>query len=124
MDARYAFRARVRLEPRDDDVTLDPATFETRCSLEAADPGEEGWLFFRDTLWRGEIGDDEYGRRLFTEKLGVEVESVEFAALHTDEEYFEALKAEIERDLEPFRAENVDEVISKYLGSSVMVEDG
>lgn len=123
MDARYAFRVRVRLQPDETGVTVDPATVETTCTLKAVDPGEDGWLFFRDTLWRGQIADEEYGRRLFSETLDLEVESVEFAALHTDEEYLEALKTEIAADLEPFRAETVSEVISKYFGSSVMVEE-
>ena len=123
MDARYAFRVRVRLEPEVPEVSVDPATVETTCTLEAEAPGEEGWLFFRDTLWRGQVADEAYGRRLFAEKLDLEVESVEFAALHTDEEYFEALKAEIGADLEPFRAETVSEVVSKYFGSSLMVEE-
>ena len=123
MDARYAFRVRIRLDPEAEDVTVDPATVETTCTLEAAEPGEDGWLFFRDTLWRGDLGDEAYGKRLFSEKLDLEVESVEFAALHTDEAYFEALKSQIGDDLEPFRAETVSEVISKYFGSSLMVEE-
>ncbi|MFC4248122.1 LWR-salt protein [Natribaculum luteum] len=122
MDARYAFRVRFRLEPAAADVSVAPDTFETTCSLAAAEPGTEGWLFFRDTLWRGEVGDPAHARRLVEEKLPVPVENVEFAALHTDEEYLEALKAEIAADLEPFKADDVTEVLSKYFGSSLMVE--
>ncbi|MDS0476453.1 LWR-salt protein [Natrinema sp. 1APR25-10V2] len=128
MDARYAFRVRVRLEPARADVTLEPGSAETSITLfrEAAEPGTEGWLFFRDTLWRGEVADEDYARRLAAEWLGVPertVEAVDFRELQTDEAYFDALKAEIATDLEAFKAENVSEVLSKYLGSSIRVTD-
>ncbi len=128
MDARYAFRVRVRLEPAREYVTLEPGSAETSVTLfrEAPEPGTEGWLFFRDTLWRGEVADEEYARRLAAEWLGVPertVEAVDFRELQTDEAYFDALKAEIATDLEAFKAENVSEVLSKYLGSSIRVTD-
>ena len=122
MDAQYRFRVRVRLEPAADDVRLEPETFETACSLTAPEPGTEGWRVFRDLLWRGELSDQPYACRLFSEKLGVPVESVEFAALHTDEAYLEALEEAIAADLEAFKADDVTEVRSKYFGSSVIVE--
>lgn len=128
MDARYAFRVRIRIEPARDDVSIAPSSAETTLTLfrEAPEPGTEGWLFFRDTLWRGEIGDEDYGRRLAAEWLGVPertVQAVEFRELQTDQAYFDALKAEIAADLEPFKADTVSEVISKYLGSSVRVTE-
>jgi len=128
MDARYAFRVRVRIEPAHDTVSIEPSSAETTLTLfrEAPEPGTEGWLFFRDTLWRGEIGDEDYGRRLAAEWLGVPertVQAVEFRELQTDQAYFDALKAEIAADLEPFKADTVSEVISKYLGSSVRVTE-
>ncbi|WP_254769231.1 LWR-salt protein [Salinilacihabitans rarus] len=122
MDARYAFRVRLRIEPAAADVSLEPATFETRCYLDAAEPGEEGWLFFRDFLWRGEVNDRAYAREVFAERIGVPVESVEFAGLHADEAYVAALKEAIAADLEAFKADDVTEVLSKYLGSSVQME--
>ncbi len=125
MNANYIFRVRLRLEPDRPDVSLEPATVETVLSLEAPEPGTDGWRFFRDALWRGELSDEQYGRQLAEEWLErpVEVESVAFRELQTDEAYFEALKEEIAADLEAFKAENVSEVLSKYLGSSIRVEE-
>ncbi|MFD1563464.1 LWR-salt protein [Haloarchaeobius amylolyticus] len=128
MDARYAFRVRIRIEPAHEDVSIEPSSAETTVTLfrEAPEPGTEGWLFFRNTLWRGEVGDEDYARQLAAAWLGVPertVHAVEFRELQTDQEYFDALKAEIAADLEPFKADTVSEVISKYLGSSVRVTD-
>ncbi|MFA9425481.1 LWR-salt protein [Natronorubrum sp. A-ect3] len=125
MDARYVFRAQVRLEADEPSVSLEPSTAETSVTffLEAPEPGTEGWLFFRDTLWRGEISDSAYGRQRAEEWLGEPVESISFSELQVDEAYFEALKAEIAADLEAFNAETVSEVLSKYLGSSIRVTD-
>jgi len=122
MDARYVFAVRVRLEPDAEGVTVDPAEFETRLSRAADPPGEEGWLFFRDNLWRGEVNDDEHFRRLTEEALGATVVSVEYRAFETDEEYFEALKDAVRANLETFNADSVSEVLTKYLGSSVEVQ--
>ncbi len=125
MDARYVFRAQVRLEADEPSVSLEPSTAETSVTffLEAPEPGTDGWLFFRDTLWRGEISDSAYGRQRAEEWLGEPVESISFSELQVDEAYFEALKAEIATDLEAFNAETVSEVLSKYLGSSIRVTD-
>jgi len=129
MDARYVFRVRVRLEPAQENVSLEPkSSAETTVTLfrGAPEPGTEGWLFFRNTLWRGEVSDEDYARRLAAEWLGVPertVESVDFRELQADEDYLEALKSEIEADLEAFNADDVSEVLSKYLGSSVRVTD-
>jgi hypothetical protein len=122
MDARYAFAVRFRLDPASSGVALEPRKFETRLSRRADPPGEDGWLFFRDNLWRGNIGDDRYFRELASEALGVPVTNVEYRAFETDEEYYDALKAEIHENLAEFKADSVSEVISKYLGSSVEVE--
>lgn len=122
MNAQYRFRVRFRLEPAAEDVSLEPETFETTCALAAPEPGTEGWRFFRELLWRGEVTDQAYARRLFSEKLDVPVDRVEFAALDTDEAYLEAFEEAIAADLEAFRADDVTEVRSKYFGSSVIVE--
>ncbi|MFH5799731.1 LWR-salt protein [Haladaptatus sp. CMAA 1911] len=122
MDARYVFAVRFRLEPDVPGVGLDPQEFETRLYRRADPPGEDGWQFFRDNLWRGNIGDERYFRTLTSEALGVPVTSVEYRVFETDEEYYDALKAEIAEDLAAFKADSVSEVISKYLGSSVEVE--
>ncbi|WP_247002449.1 LWR-salt protein [Halosolutus gelatinilyticus] len=129
MEAQYVFRATLRLASPRDAVTVDSATAETTVTLSRAapPPGTDGWLFFRNALWRGEVGDQEYGRRLAAEWLDVpreSIESVSFRELQVDEAYFDALKAEIGADLEPFNAETVSEVLSKYLGSSIRVVDG
>lgn len=122
MDARYVFAVRFRLEPDVSGVSLDPQEFETRLYRRADPPGEDGWKFFRDNLWRGNIGDERYFRKLTSEALGVPVTSVEYRAFETNEEYYDALKAEIAEDLAAFKADSVSEVVSKYLGSSVEVE--
>ena len=118
--ARYVFRATVRLDPRQGYRAV-PDTFETVVSRAADPPGEEGWLFFRDTCWRGELGDAAHGRRLAEEALGVPVESVSFSELRTSEAYLDALKAAIADDLQAFNADGVSEVLKKYLGSSIHV---
>lgn len=125
MDAQYVFRVGVRLEPDDPAVRLEPSSAEATVTLfrDAPEPGTEGWLFFRDTLWRGEVGDEAYARRLAEEWLGEPVESVTFRELQADQAYVAALKDEIEADLEAFNAETVSEVLSKYLGSSIRVTD-
>ena len=122
MDARYVFAVRFRLEPAAEGVSVDPAEFDTRLYREADPPGEEGWRFFRDNLWRGEVNDERHFRELTEEALGVPVAGVEYRALETDEEYLEALKEEIAADLESFKADSVSEVLNKYLGSSLEVE--
>jgi hypothetical protein len=110
MDARYVFAVRFRLEPDVSGVSLEPQEFETRLYRRADLPGEEGWQFFRDNLWRGNIGDERYFRKLTSEALGVPVTSVEYRAFETDEEYYDALKAEIATDLAAFKADSVSEV--------------
>ncbi|MFB6072966.1 MAG: LWR-salt protein [Halobacterium sp.] len=122
MDAAYAFAVRFRIEPSPG-VRVDPQVFETRMERPADDPGEPGWLFFRDNLWRGEFGDPERAREMAAEALDVTVEHVEYRALETDREYYEALREAIAANLELFRADSVDEVERKYLGSSVELAD-
>lgn len=128
MDAQYVFHVRLRLEPATAAVHVDPASAETTVTVsrDAPEPGTEGWLFFRNTLWRGEVGDQEYARQLAAEWLGEPlgaIESVEFREFQTDEAYFDAMKTEIAADLEVFKADTVSEVLSKYLGSSIRVGD-
>jgi hypothetical protein len=122
MDARYVFAVRFRLDPTVGGVSVEPNEFETRLYREADPPGEEGWLFFRDNLWRGEINDERHFRRLTEEALDATVLSVEYRAFETDDEYLTALKDEIRDDLATFNADSVSEVLNKYLGSSVEVQ--
>jgi hypothetical protein len=122
MKAAYAFAVRFRLEPGRG-VSVDPETFETRLRRPADDPGDPGWLFFRDNLWRGDLADPEGFRELTADALGVPVDSVEYRALQTDREYYDALRDAVGDDLALFKADGVDEVVSKYLGSSVEVTD-
>ncbi|ARS90343.1 LWR-salt protein [Natrarchaeobaculum aegyptiacum] len=124
MDGRYVFRATVRLEAVDETVSIAPESAETTVTLfrEAPKPGSHGWLFFRDTLWRGEVADHEYACALAEDWLGEPVESVSFRELQMDTAYREAFGEAIADDLEAFNAESVSEVLSKYLGSSIRVE--
>jgi len=118
--ANYVFRVTVRLDP-EPGFRAEPNRFETVLSRTADPPGEDGWLFFRDTLWRGELGDDAHGQRLAEDALGVPVESVSFSELQTSEAYLDDLKAAIADDLDLFDADTVSEVLKKYLGSSIHV---
>jgi hypothetical protein len=121
MDAAYVFAVAFRLEP--EGATADPDRFETTMEVPASAPGEPGWLFFRDRLWRGEIGDEPSFRSLASERLGVEVVDASFSELRTDPEYLDALKNEIAADLGAFNADSVDDALRKYLGSSVHVRE-
>lgn len=51
----------------------------------ADEPGEPGWRFFRDNLWRGSIAEADHFRSLTEAALGVAVLSVEYRAFETDE---------------------------------------
>jgi hypothetical protein len=120
MHAEYVFQVRFRLEPTRD-VTVDPQGFETRMRRRADDPGEPGWLFFRDNLWRGEISDPGHFRALTEDALDVSVDDVDYRAFETDETYYEALQEEIAANLDLFKADSATEVLKKYFGSSVEV---
>ncbi|WP_254271931.1 LWR-salt protein [Haloarcula marina] len=119
--ARYVFRVRFRLDPKSG-LVAEPNRFETVLYRAADPPGEDGWLFFRDNCWRGDLADEAHFRRLTEEALGVPVESVSFSELQTTEAYLADLKAEIAENLPEFNAESVTEVLRKYLGSSIRVE--
>lgn len=121
MPARYVFHVRFRLEPQRD-VTLNPQSFETTMYRAADHPSEgDGWLFFRDHLWRGELSDKDYFTEMTEEALDVHVEDVEYRRFEVDEDHYEALKETIGANLELFKADSVPEVLNKYLGSSVEV---
>lgn len=130
MHAAYVFRVRFRLDPAD--ARVDPNEFETVLRVPADPPGEDGWLFFRDNLWRGEANDERHLRAEAESLLSVTVTAVSFSELETDPEYLSALKAAIETEIadtggtNTFNADGVDEVLSKYLGSSIRVrkDDG
>lgn len=121
MDASYVFRVRFTLSPRR--ARIDPDAFETVLRIPAPRPGEEGWLLFRDALWRGEANDEEHVRRLCADRLpaGVEVLSATFAEFETDEAYLEELRDAVDDDLTAFRADSVREAVHKYFGSSIRV---
>ncbi|NHN41329.1 LWR-salt protein [Halorubellus sp. JP-L1] len=120
MRGAYVFRVRFRADASDR-VSLSPSSFETTLRYAAPEPGTDGWLFFRDTLWRGEVNDHEHARRIVEDELGVPVESVDFRSLRADREYVAALRDAVADDLEPFKADSVDDALSKYLGSSIDV---
>jgi hypothetical protein len=118
MAAAYVFRVEFRLDPPS--VGVDPDRFETVVTKPAVDPGTEGWLFFRDALWRGEVSDEEHLRSLATEWLSVPVVDVSFSELRADEAYVDALRAEIEASAsfdDPPR-----DVLHAHLGSSIRVD--
>jgi hypothetical protein len=127
MEAAYVVGVAVRLAPPA--AAVDPDRFETTMEIPASEPGAGGWLFFRDRLWRGEIGDEPSFRRLAEERLGladapgIEVVAADFRELRTDDAYLDALRDAIAADLPRFNAESVDEVLRKYLGSSVHVRE-
>jgi hypothetical protein len=121
MDPAYLCAVAFRLDP--DEAAVDPDRFETTLEIPASEPGTEGWLFFRDRLWRGEIGDEPSFRELAGDRLGVEVVAADFRELRTDREHLDALKHEVCADLDRFNADSVDEVLHKYLGSSVHVRE-
>ena len=122
-NAHYVFRVSFRIEPRKRDISVEPAEFETTLTRVADPPGEDGWLFFRDNLWRGEVNDAAHFRELTEEALGVPVSTVSFAELRTDEAYLDELKGELGDRLEEFNANSVDQALTKYLGSSIRVVD-
>ncbi|TKX85935.1 hypothetical protein EXE43_11015 [Halorubrum sp. SS5] len=127
MEAAYVVRVAVRLDPPA--AAVDPDRFETTMELPASEPGTDGWLFFRDRLWRGEVGDEPSFRRLAEERLGLAdapgaaIVAADFRELRTDGPYLDALKEAIADDLGRFNADSVDEVLRKYLGSSVHVRE-
>ncbi|MBP2251309.1 regulator of protease activity HflC (stomatin/prohibitin superfamily) [Halarchaeum solikamskense] len=122
MEGRYVFGVRFRVDPTRD-VTVDPDEFETRLSRPAETPSEGGWLFFRDNLWRGDLADESHFRKLTAAALGgVTVLDVNYRAFEVDAAYREAFRAAIAADLDAFRADTVDEVVRKYLGSSLEVD--
>nr|WP_276272722.1 LWR-salt protein [Halomicroarcula sp. GDY20] len=120
--AHYVFGVTFRLAP-ERGVTVDPDRFETTLYRAADPPGEDGWLFFRDNLWRGKLADEAEFRRLAGDALGVPVESASFSELRTTPGHLDDLKAAIADDLGAFNADDVTEVLSKYLGSSIRVVD-
>jgi hypothetical protein len=120
VNAEYVFR--VRVAPRTPEgVRLEPPTVETTLFRRAPPPGEEGWLFFRDELWRGELSNPEHFRRETADALGVPVSTVEFAELRTDEAYWSALRSAVADD--PGFEGDPERTLTNYLGSSVRVTD-
>lgn len=119
--ARYVFRIEVRLPPPADGLWTDPDRFETTLYRAADPPGTDGWLFFRDMLWRGDLADETHFRRLAADELGCPVESASFSELRTDEDYLSALRGAVAAELDRFDADTVDAVLRTYLGSSIHV---
>lgn len=125
--AEYVFRVRFRLALQNGRVT--PRTFETTWFRPAPTPGEAGWLFFRDVLWRGSVNAPDHLRALASETLGVPVDSVTFSELRTSPGYRDALEAAIADELDAEsgafgNATDVATVVKNYLGSSVHVVSG
>ncbi|PSP95321.1 hypothetical protein BRC84_03400 [Halobacteriales archaeon QS_1_68_44] len=89
-DAEYVFSVRLDISPADPELRLEPTTVETTLFRTAADPGETGWLFFRDNLWRGEVSDPDHLRESAEDALGLEVRSVEFRELRAEAAYVDS----------------------------------
>jgi hypothetical protein len=119
MHAAYVFRVTFTLDPTA--VTVAPDTFETVVTRPAAEPGTEGWLFFRDACWHGEVSDEAYLRDRAEEWLSVPVRDVTFSELRTDEAYLDALRDAIADD--PAFDESPRDVLHTHLGSSIRVTD-
>jgi len=119
VNAAYVFRVTFELKP--DRASVSPNRFETVVEVPAPEPGSEGWLLFRDRLWRGSVGDEHSTRAFLGDRLGVTVVEAAFRELRTDRAYLDALETAIAADLSRFEADGVDEVLHKYLGSSVHV---
>lgn len=122
-EARYVFRATIRLEPTVAGVTVDPATFETTVYRAADPPGEPGWRFFRDNLWHGELADPSHFRELTAEALDVTVDTVGFAELQTTTDYRDRLRAAVADELGDYNADSATAVLANHLGSSIRVTD-
>ncbi|MFC7195946.1 LWR-salt protein [Halosimplex aquaticum] len=119
-NAAYVFRVTVRLEPGARGVG-DAGHLRDDGVPRGGSPGEPGWLYFRDNLWRGECGDESYMREVTEDALGTTVASVSFSELRTTQGYLDDLRETIADNLDLFNASTVDEVLSKYLGSSIHV---
>ena len=126
MKAAYVFEAAFRVPATG--AALDPDRFETTLRLFPPAPGVEpgteriGWLFFRDRLWGGEIGDEAPLREAASDWLGVEVVSLRFRELRADEAYLDALRAAIEAHPDEFDSDSPRAVLHAHLGSSIRVE--
>ncbi|WP_144904158.1 LWR-salt protein [Halobellus captivus] len=123
MHAAYVFRVTVRFRPSPG-VSVSPETVETVVEVAADPPGEDGWLFFRDALWRGNVGDERYARDLAESWLSVPVEDVQFSELRLDEAYRRALEEAIESMPEAFGGDSARDVLHRHLGSSIRVVEG
>ncbi|WP_396611749.1 LWR-salt protein [Haloferax sp. S1W] len=121
MSLTYVFRVRYHLETPPH-VRTEPASFETTVRVTPPPPGEEGWMLFRDVLWRGEVNDPTYARKLASSWVGVPVEACSFAELRTDEASLDELRAVVGENLDEFNADSVRDALHKYFGSAIHVE--
>jgi len=122
MDAAYVFRVTARFDPAPG-VTVSPETVEAVVEVAADPPGEGDWLFFRDVLWRGNVGDERHARDLAASWLSLPVDDVHFSELRLDEAYREALEEAIESTPEAFDGDDPRDVLHRHLGSSIRVID-
>ncbi|MFB6091852.1 MAG: LWR-salt protein [Haloquadratum sp.] len=122
MFATYVFRVEVAFETPSG-VRATPDAVETVVEVAADPPGEGEWLFFRDALWRGEVGNERHARGLAEEWLSAPVADVHFSELRLDEAYREALEDAIASTPEPFDCDDPREVLHRHLGSSIRIVD-
>ncbi len=119
--AAYRFVVTFRLAH--DGLAVDPDTFETTVRKPAPEPGTEGWLFFRNTLWHGEISDPEPFETRLGERLGVEVLDADFRAFECAPEERAALAAAIESNADAFGADTAEGVVHDHFGSALEVAE-
>jgi hypothetical protein len=119
--AAYRFAVTVRLDH--DGLAVDPDTFETTVRKPAPEPGTEGWHFFRNAPWHGEISDPGPFEKRLEERLGVEIVECDFRAFECTPDERAALKSEIEAHIDDFGADTADGVVHDHFGSSLEVAE-
>jgi len=119
--AHYRFAVTFRL--RTGELRAEPDTFETAVKKPAAEPGTEGWLFFRNTLWHGEISDPGPFKARLGERLGVDVLGADFRAFECTPDERAALKSEIGSHIDDFGADTAEAVVHYHFGSALEVAE-
>ena len=121
MEGHYVFRVRFRLASSTVDV--DPETFETVVRYPAAAPGDDGWRFFEEWLWHGDLTDERRFRDVVEGWLGVTVVSVRFSELVVDGAYLDAWTDAVASEVDRYNAASVRAVRHNHLGSSIRVRE-
>ncbi|MCL9816637.1 LWR-salt protein [Natronocalculus amylovorans] len=121
MDSGYIFRVEFRLSPAIGSV--EPHRFKTVYRHPLVAPPKDGWLFFRDWLWHGELTDRAQFRPIVSDALGVTVTNVQFSEVVISQPELECLDVAIENNLNKFGPDTSTAVRHAHLGSSIRVVD-